>query len=63
MNKRNAEGYLDPTAYAALSKIEREEAHTRKLKAALNQICELSGFRLKGQIILVERKTGRTYKL
>lgn len=62
MNKRNSEGYSDPTAYAALSKMEREEAHLRKLKAALSQVCELSGYRLKGQIFLVDKKTGQTFK-
>ena len=29
VNKRNSEGYFDPTAYEALSKIEREAKQTR----------------------------------
>lgn len=63
MNKRNSEGYFDPTAYAALSKIEREEAHIRKLKETLKEVCELSGYRLKGQVSLVDKKSGRTIVL
>jgi len=63
VNKRNSEGYADPTAYAALSELERKEARIRKLKAALSQICELSGYKLKGQISLVDKMTGQTYKL
>ncbi len=63
MNKRNSEGYFDPTAYAALSKLEREETNVQKLKEVLKQICELSGYKLKGTISLMDKKTGQTYKL
>ncbi len=61
-NRKNAEGYSDPTAYAALTRIEKEEERVRQLKKVLGEICALSGFRLKGQITLVDKKSGHSYK-
>lgn len=61
--KHNAEGYSDPTAYAALTKIAREEQRLRQLKRIIGEVCVLSGYRLKGQITLVEKQTGHTVRL
>ena len=63
MNRRNSEGYSDPTAYIALSKIECEERQAKRLKAALSQVCEVAGYTLKGQVSLMDKKTGQTYRL
>lgn len=62
-NKRNAEGYSDPTAYLALSKIEKEEHQLVHLKKVLGEICSLSGFRIKGQITFVEKKSGHLFRI
>ncbi len=62
-NRRNAEGYSDPTAYAALSKIEKEQQRIKQLKKILSEVCAFSGFRLKGQIMLVDKKSGHIFKL
>jgi hypothetical protein len=62
-NKRNTEGYPDPTAYGALSKIEREEAHAKKMRSILGEVCEMSGYRIQGKLILMDKRTGYTYKL
>ena len=62
-NRKNAEGYFDPTAYAALTRIEKEEERIRQLKKVLGEICALSGFRLKGQLTFVDKKSGRSYKM
>ena len=62
-NKRNKEGYSDPTAYAAFAKIEKEEQQAKQLKKILGEICALSGYRLKGQVILVNKYSGYTVKL
>lgn len=59
MNKRNAEGYSDPTAYAALSNIEREEERVRKLRSAIDQICDLAGFKVQGKIFLIDKRKGK----
>ena len=60
---RNAEGYSDPTATAALLKIRKEEQELKRLKKVLGEICALSGFRLKGQITLVDKNSGHSYRL
>ena len=60
---RNAEGYSDPTASVALSKISREEQELKQLKKVLSEICALSGFRLKGQVIIVDKRNGHSYRL
>lgn len=62
-NRRNAEGYSDPTVCAALSKIKKEEQQIRQLKKILSEVCEFSGFRLKGQITLINKRSGYSYKL
>lgn len=62
MNKRNSEGYSDPTAYAALRNIEREEAQVRKLRSTIAQICDLAGFKVQGKIALVEKRTGKVWR-
>lgn len=63
ISRKNEEGYSDPTAYAALSKISREEQIAKQLKKILSEVAALSGFRLKGQILLVDKKSGNLYKL
>ena len=60
--KRNSEGYSDPTVHAALSRISKEEQELQHLKKVLSDICALSGYRLKGQVTLVEKKTGFVHR-
>lgn len=43
VNKRNSEGYFDPTAYEALSKIEREAKRTRTYRPLVYVCSPLSG--------------------
>lgn len=43
VNKRNSEGYFDPTAYEALSKIEREAKRTRAYRPLVYVCSPLSG--------------------
>ena len=42
-SKRNSEGYFDPTAYEALSKIEREAKRTRTYRPLVYVCSPLSG--------------------
>ena len=62
-SRRNAEGYSDPTAYAALSNIEKEERLAKQLKKTLGEVCALSGYRIKGEITLVNKRSGHTIRL
>ena len=64
--RRNKEGYKDPTAYAAMSKILREENEQQRrvseLIAVLKHIIDDAGFDLIERIKIRDRKTGREYR-
>lgn len=69
MNKngleRNAEGYVDPTAYAALKSIVNDEKAEKKaayLITVLKYIIKESGFELINRIELKDKKTGRIFR-
>lgn len=62
INKKNSEGYSDPTAYQALKNIEDEEARFHKLLYAIFDICELANFEIEGRIVLVDKRTGRVWR-
>lgn len=62
-SRYNSEGYSDPTAHAALSKINKEEQRLKQIRQILGEVCALSGYRLKGQITLVDKRTGHTVRL
>ena len=60
--RKNAEEYSDPTAYEAIKNIDKEDKRFRKLLHTIFNICELSGFRIEGRIVLVDKKTGRIWR-
>ena len=64
--RRNSEGYSDPTAYAALHKIQREEYSQSKRVAelihVLKYIIDKSGFDLVSRIELRDKETGKEYR-
>lgn len=65
MNKLNSSGYMDPTAYEALSRIEAEEkaqARFEKFLDTIFKICELSGFHIENRIIVKDLRTGKVFK-
>ena len=59
--RRNAEGYADPTAYAAMKSIARDEK-AAFLITVLKFIIRESGYELLNRIELRDRRTGRTFK-
>ena len=63
---KNAEGYSDPTAYAALKAVGQEEAEQQKkvnaLIGVLKYIINAAGFDLLTRIELKDRQTGREYR-
>lgn len=63
---KNSEGYSDPTAGAAMSKILREENERQKrvtaLIGVLKYIIDAAGFDLIARIELKDRKSGREYR-
>ncbi len=61
-DRKNAEGYSDPTAYQAMKNIEVEEERFHKLLYAIFDICELANFAIEGRIVLVDKRTGRVWR-
>ena len=64
--KLNASGCKDPTAYAALQKVSKEEKElsnkVSELLKVLKVIIEWAGFELIGRIWLKDKKTGREFR-
>ena len=63
---KNSEGYNDPTAYSAMTKVMREERERqRRVSIVINivkNVADLAGFDLVSRISLKDRKTGREYR-
>ena len=62
IDKKNSEGYSDPTAYAAMRNICREEDNYRKLRRVILNICDMAGFEFRGPIVLIDKKTGKIWR-
>ena len=68
MNKEklNASGYTDPTAYAALQKVSKEEKElcrkVSELLKVLKTIIEWAGFELISRIEIRDKKTRREFR-
>lgn len=63
--RRNAEGYVDPTAYAALKAIAYDEKVEKKaayLVSVLKFIIRESGFEPVNRIELRHKQTGRVFR-
>ena len=63
---KNSEGYTDPTAHDAISKVLREEnERQRRVNAVIGvikSVVDLAGFDLMNRVVLRDRKTGREYR-
>ncbi len=60
--RKNSEGYSDPTAYEAIKNIDREDDRFHKLLFTIFNICELSGFKIEGRIVLVDKENGEVWR-
>lgn len=64
--KKNAEGYSDPTAFNAMTKVMREENDQQRrinaLIGSLKSLIDLAGYDLLNRIEVRDRKTGREYR-
>lgn len=61
-DRKNSEGYSDPTAYAALKNINRDEDRYRKLRKVILSICGMAGFEIRGPLVLMDKKTGKVWR-
>lgn len=63
--RRNASGYMDPTAYEAIRNVEREAEAEERFKKLLNtifDICELAGFHIEERLTIRDKKTGKVWR-
>ncbi len=74
--RKNGSGYYDPTAYQAImnadrddenidrddENIDRDDENFHKLLFTIFNLCELSGFRIEGRIVLVDKETGKVWR-
>ena len=63
--RKNSEGYVDPTAYAALKSISRDEKVEKKaayIISIFKFIARESGFELMNRIELRHKQSGRTFR-
>lgn len=61
-DRKNSEGYSDPTAYAAMKNLNREEDRYRKLHRVILNICDVAGFEIRGPLVLMDKKTGKVWR-
>lgn len=63
---KNSEGYADPTAHDAISKVVREENERQRRVSAvigvIKSVVDLAGFDLMNRVVLKDRKSGREYR-
>lgn len=60
--KRNGSGYLDLTAYDAISKTDEDSERFHKLLETIFNVCELSGFHLENRIVVKDLETGKIWR-
>ena len=60
--KRNASGYIDPTAYQAIKTVDDETERFQKLLNTIFYICDLAGFHIEERIVIKDRRTGRIWR-
>ena len=60
-DRKNAEGYNDPTAYNAIKNIEQEQDKDQLLNM-LFSLCELADFHIEGRVVLKDKRTGKVWR-
>jgi hypothetical protein len=62
IEKKNQEGYPDPTPYEAIKNADAEVARISWLMKTLHSVCNLAGFQIEGRIVLKDLRTGRVWR-
>ena len=64
--KKNKEGYNDTTAYAAITKVQKDEMDQQRrvseLIGVLKYIIDKSGFELMDRIAIRDKRTGKEFR-
>lgn len=61
-DRKNAEGYPDPTAYKAIRNLEQEDERFHKFLDTIFTICELSDFHIEERIVVKDKRSGRIWR-
>ena len=56
-DRKNSEGYSDPTAYQAMMNLEIEELRFKKLLRSIKDVCDI-----EGRIVLIDKRSGRVWR-
>lgn len=57
-DRKNSEGYSDPTAYQAMMNLEIEELRFKKLLRSIKDLCDLADFEIEGRVVLIDKRYG-----
>lgn len=57
-DRKNSEGYSDPTAYQAMMNLEIEELRFKKLLRSIKDVCDLADFEIEGRVVLIDKRSG-----
>ncbi|VHU61350.1 Uncharacterised protein [Clostridioides difficile] len=60
--KYNKSGYIDNTAYKAISKVDEEKQKANTLIELIKKMTKIAGFEIIGRIELRNKKSGAIYK-
>lgn len=61
-DRKNSEGYSDPTAYQAMMNLEIEELRFKKLLRSIKDVCDLADFEIEGRVVLIDKRSGRVWR-
>lgn len=60
--RKNQSGYSDPTAFEAITKVDKEMEKLNKTLHIIRNVCELAGFEIEERIVLKDKKTGKIWR-
>lgn len=60
--RRNASGYVDPTAHEAIKNIDAETERLQKLLTAIFAMCDVAGFHIEERLVLKDKRTGKVWR-
>lgn len=61
-DRKNSEGYSDPTANQAMMNLEIEELRFKKLLRSIKDLCDLADFEIEGRVVLIDKRSGRVWR-
>lgn len=62
IDKKNQEGYPDPTPYEAIKNADAEVNRISWLMKTLHSVCNLAGYQIEGRVVLKDLRTGKIWR-